>query len=261
MVAPGCAGNSRRASGCRTSMSTCTSASGGSARRSMQMAGSADSSPASRNERTAGSISYPRPVPETATRSPALAVSAHAERIPFPCRTTSTSSSSGPGLNQSGVSVRMVGRLPSANRNSFPAHVGRTTSAGSPGSRTRTLAAGSPGSSPWSIGPARVIRTIWGLRGSIRATSTMRNGGGSLRARIALTATQRCRTLCRTLPDQPCTESFTQTRIVYDEGGPGRSEHAVHHFHGLILDAYAHAGRRPARSLPVPDHAGHRIRR
>ena len=212
MVAPGCAGNSRRASRCRTSMSTCTSASGGSARRSMQMAGSADSSPASRNERTARSISYPRPVPETATRSPVLAVSAHAERIPFPCRTTSTSSSSGPGLNQSGVSVRMVGRLPSANRNSFPAHVGRTTSVGSPGSRTRTLAAGSPGSSPWSIGPARVIRTIWGLRGSIRATSTMRNGGGSLRARIALTTTQRCRTLCRTLPDQPCTESFTQTR-------------------------------------------------
>ena len=200
-------------------MSTCTSASGGSVRRSMQMAGSADSSPASRNERTAGSISYPRPVPETATRSPDLAVSVHAERIPFPCRTTSTSSSSGPGLNQSGVSVRMVGRLPSANRNSFPAHVGRTTSVGSPGSRTRTLAAGSPGSSPWSIGPARVIRTIWGLRGSIRATSTMRNGGGSLRARIAFTTTQRCRTLCRTLPDQPCTESFTQTRNNRRKGG------------------------------------------
>jgi hypothetical protein len=158
------------------------------------MAGSADSSPASRNERTAGSISYPRPVPETATRSPALAVSAHAERIPFPCRTTSTSSSSEPGLNRSGVSVRIVGRLPSANRNSFPAHVGRTTSVGSPGSRTRTLAAGSPGSNPWSIGPARVIRTIWGLRGSIRATSTMRNGGGSLRARIALTTAHRFRT-------------------------------------------------------------------
>jgi hypothetical protein len=67
-----------------------------------------------------------------------------------------------------------------------------------------------------------VIRTIWGLRGSIRATSTMRNGGGSLRARIAFTTTQRCRTLCRTLPDQPCTESFTQTRNNRRRGGtPG----------------------------------------
>ena len=25
---------------------------------------------------------------------------------------------------------------------------------------------------------------------------------------------------------------------IHDEGGSGRSEHAVHHFHGLILDAY-----------------------
>ena len=191
-------------------MSTSTSASGGSARRSMEMAGSADSSPASRNERAAGSISYPRPVPETAARSPALAVSAHAERIPFPWRTTSISSSSGPGLKESGVSVRIVGRVPSANRNSFPAHVGRTTSVGSPGSRTRTLAAGSPGSSPWSVGPARVIRTMWGLRGSIRATSTMRNGGGSRRARIAFTTTQQCRIRCRTRPGRSRGESYTQ---------------------------------------------------
>ena len=39
------------------------------------------------------------------------------------------------------------------------------------------------------------------------------------------------------------TPGFTQGRIVYDEGGSGRSEHAVHHFHGLIQDAYAHADR------------------
>ncbi|SVD35262.1 uncharacterized protein METZ01_LOCUS388116, partial [marine metagenome] len=31
---------------------------------------------------------------------------------------------------------------------------------------------------------------------------------------------------------------FTQGRIVHDEAGSGRSEHALHHFHGLILDAY-----------------------
>ena len=31
---------------------------------------------------------------------------------------------------------------------------------------------------------------------------------------------------------------FTQSRIVHDKGGSGRSEHAVHHFHGLVLDAY-----------------------
>ncbi len=31
---------------------------------------------------------------------------------------------------------------------------------------------------------------------------------------------------------------FTQGRIVHDEGGSGRSEHAVHHFHSLVLDAY-----------------------
>ena len=39
------------------------------------------------------------------------------------------------------------------------------------------------------------------------------------------------------------TPGFTQGRIVYDEGGSGRSEHAVHHFHGLILDAYEGAER------------------
>ncbi len=35
------------------------------------------------------------------------------------------------------------------------------------------------------------------------------------------------------------TPAFEQGRIVYDPDGSGRSEHALHHFHGLILDAYA----------------------
>lgn len=34
------------------------------------------------------------------------------------------------------------------------------------------------------------------------------------------------------------TPAFTQGRIVYDPQGSGRSEHAVHHFHGLVLKAY-----------------------
>jgi len=34
------------------------------------------------------------------------------------------------------------------------------------------------------------------------------------------------------------TPAFTQGRIVHDAGGSGKSEHAVHHFHGLVLDAY-----------------------
>ena len=37
------------------------------------------------------------------------------------------------------------------------------------------------------------------------------------------------------------TPAFTQGRIVYDPRGSGKSEHAVHHFHGLVLDAYARA--------------------
>ncbi len=37
------------------------------------------------------------------------------------------------------------------------------------------------------------------------------------------------------------TPAFTQGRIVHDPGGSGKSEHAVHHFHGLVLDAYAGA--------------------
>ena len=35
------------------------------------------------------------------------------------------------------------------------------------------------------------------------------------------------------------TPAFQQGRIVNDPSGSGKSEHAVHHFHGLVLDAYA----------------------
>ncbi|MEO1492266.1 MAG: ring-hydroxylating oxygenase subunit alpha [Pseudomonadota bacterium] len=35
------------------------------------------------------------------------------------------------------------------------------------------------------------------------------------------------------------TPAFRQGRIVHDPDGSGKSEHAVHHFHGLVLDAYA----------------------
>ena len=35
------------------------------------------------------------------------------------------------------------------------------------------------------------------------------------------------------------TPAFSQGRIVHDAGGSGKSEHAVHHFHGLVLAAYA----------------------
>lgn len=37
------------------------------------------------------------------------------------------------------------------------------------------------------------------------------------------------------------TPGFHQGRIVYDPAGSGKTEHALHHFHGLILDAYAAA--------------------
>jgi hypothetical protein len=37
------------------------------------------------------------------------------------------------------------------------------------------------------------------------------------------------------------TPAFQQGRIVYDPAGSGKSEHALHHFHGLVLDAYARA--------------------
>ncbi|MDE0715995.1 MAG: Rieske 2Fe-2S domain-containing protein [Gammaproteobacteria bacterium] len=35
------------------------------------------------------------------------------------------------------------------------------------------------------------------------------------------------------------TSAFRQGRIVFDPTGSGKSEHAVHHFHGLVLDAYS----------------------
>jgi len=37
------------------------------------------------------------------------------------------------------------------------------------------------------------------------------------------------------------TPAFTQGRIVHDPNGSGKSEHAVHHFHELVLNAYAQA--------------------
>lgn len=37
------------------------------------------------------------------------------------------------------------------------------------------------------------------------------------------------------------TPAFQQGRIVNDPDGSGKSEHALHHFHGLVLDAYAKA--------------------
>ena len=37
------------------------------------------------------------------------------------------------------------------------------------------------------------------------------------------------------------TPAFQQGRIVHDPEGSGKSEHAVHHFHGLILDHYKKA--------------------
>ena len=35
------------------------------------------------------------------------------------------------------------------------------------------------------------------------------------------------------------TPAFQQGRIIFDPKGSGKSEHALHHFHGLVLDAYA----------------------
>ena len=39
------------------------------------------------------------------------------------------------------------------------------------------------------------------------------------------------------------TPAFTQGRIVNDPQGSGKSEHALHHFHGLVLEAYQRASR------------------
>jgi choline monooxygenase len=41
------------------------------------------------------------------------------------------------------------------------------------------------------------------------------------------------------------TPAFDQGRIVYDPAGSGLSEHGVHHFHGLVLDAYRSWVSRP----------------
>ena len=41
------------------------------------------------------------------------------------------------------------------------------------------------------------------------------------------------------------TPAFDQGRIVCDPGGSGLSEHGVHHFHGLVLDAYRSWAGRP----------------
>jgi len=38
---------------------------------------------------------------------------------------------------------------------------------------------------------------------------------------------------------------YSQGRIVHDPGGSGKSEHAVHHFHSLVLEAYAGAAGVP----------------
>ena len=37
------------------------------------------------------------------------------------------------------------------------------------------------------------------------------------------------------------TPAFNQGRYMIDPNGSGLSEHAVHHFHGLVLDAYNRA--------------------
>jgi choline monooxygenase len=37
------------------------------------------------------------------------------------------------------------------------------------------------------------------------------------------------------------TPAFQQGRIVNDPAGSGKSEHALHHFHGLVLEAYRRA--------------------
>jgi len=45
--------------------------------------------------------------------------------------------------------------------------------------------------------------------------------------------------ICESVQRGMNTPAFTQGRIVNDPSGSGKSEHAVHHFHGLVLDAYA----------------------
>lgn len=44
--------------------------------------------------------------------------------------------------------------------------------------------------------------------------------------------------LCESVQRGMETPAFAQGRIVSDPAGSGTSEHALHHFHGLVLDAY-----------------------
>jgi carnitine monooxygenase subunit len=44
------------------------------------------------------------------------------------------------------------------------------------------------------------------------------------------------------------TPAFIQGRIVHDPQGSGKSEHALHHFHGLVLEAYERASRAGSQS-------------
>jgi carnitine monooxygenase subunit len=48
------------------------------------------------------------------------------------------------------------------------------------------------------------------------------------------------------------TPAFEQGRIVYDPAGSGLSEHGVHHFHGLVLDAYRALVARDGHSRLLP---------
>jgi len=51
------------------------------------------------------------------------------------------------------------------------------------------------------------------------------------------------------------TPAFDQGRIVYDPEGTGLSEHGVHHFHGLVLDAYrvlVESPADPGEQQPAP---------
>ena len=48
--------------------------------------------------------------------------------------------------------------------------------------------------------------------------------------------------LCESVQRGMATPAFTQGRIVNDPSGSGLSEHALHHFHGLVIDAYREAG-------------------
>ncbi|MEM9011075.1 MAG: ring-hydroxylating oxygenase subunit alpha [Pseudomonadota bacterium] len=48
--------------------------------------------------------------------------------------------------------------------------------------------------------------------------------------------------ICESVQRGMATPAFQQGRIVSDATGSGLSEHAMHHFHGLVLEAYQRAG-------------------